>query len=262
MKTLEEKKRFFAEHSDSIKNAAAAGGADAVIAVIRGFTEDSQRRVLYVFARRALVLGDGNDIDFDVYIRVCDAGIEDILKQAESAPDEETRRARLHTLHVISYNLAADLADCWPDDDAPRTEAHHHRGIRAAEDCLRWTRERDGGAHPLSISYWALGIRRFSLGQTTATIEAWEKSLEYANKEAEAKSQGTNVDANGAFGVVLGAGWLGLARWRDGDDGGRMQYEEAVAAFKAQLDDPAKKEDAGFGIGQLEKIKTKSLLSG
>ncbi len=85
-------------------------------------------------------------------------------------------------------------------------------------------------------------------------IESWIRSLEYAIKDAEAAGHPTSVAAEGAFGVILGAGYLGLARWIGGQESGKAQYEGAIAAFTSQLGAETK-DEAQLGIGQLEKVK-------
>ena len=49
----------------------------------------------------------------------------------------------------------------------------------------------------------------------------------------------------------------GLGTWAAGDETGRKVYEEAVAAFTAQLGSDETKDDAQFGLDQLGVVKTK-----
>lgn len=241
-----------AEHREAIKQALERAGTRAVIDHINGVDSDSLRRVLYIAAQRVLAHWQGKNND-DL-IAVCDAGIAEMLRQAEAAPDEETRGQCLHGAHIVSYNLAADLADCWPGDNAPRSKAHYERGVKAAEDCLRWSQPA-GAPRPISMDYWVKGMHQLSLGNREGAIESWTTSLEYAIKDAEAAGQATSVAAEGSFGVILGAGYLALARWIGGQESGKAQYEEAIAAFTAQLGNAETKDEAQLGIGQLEKVK-------
>lgn len=60
--------------------------------------------------------------------------------------------------------------------------------------------------------------------------------------------------------MILNAGYLGIARAVAGDAEGRKLYHEACAAFAgtiAQADEPEKKEDAEFGLGQLQWVAKK-----
>jgi hypothetical protein len=176
-----------------------------------------------------------------------------MLRQAEAASDDETYGQCIRGAHIVSYNLASELADCWPGDDLPRTEAHHRRGTQAAVDCLLWS---ESAADPTAVSndYWVRGIHQLALGDAPAAIRSWTASLEFAETAAENQGQPTEVTASGTFAVILNHGYLGLARWITGDEQGKAQYDDAIGAFKAKLgtDDD---DDAKLGIGQLEKTR-------
>ena len=156
--------------------------------------------------------------------------------------------------HIVSFNLAAELADCWPGDDLPRTNAHHARGTQAAVDCLLWS-EVAGVPMPISNDYWVRGIHQLALGEAQAAIRSWTASLEFAEADAENQGESTNIGPNGTFAVILNSGYLGLARWVLGDEAGKSGYEAALEAFNAQLEYAEKAEDAKLGIGQLEKTR-------
>jgi hypothetical protein len=100
-------------------------------------------------------------------------------------------------------------------------------------------------------------MHALSLGDTATAIESFNSSLEYAQQGAADEGVSPDVGPATTFGVNLEAGYLGLARWKSGEDGGRELYEKAIAAFTAQLGDDDKQEDARFGIDQLETVKTK-----
>jgi len=177
-----------------------------------------------------------------------------VLRQAETAKDDEERMHCLHGAHIVSYNLAAELADCWPGDDLPRTEAHHRRGVKAADDCLSWS-EPAGRPGPIANDYWARGMHELALGETSAAVVSWTKALDFAIQAAEANGRSNHVGPDGTFLVNLTAGYLGLARWLTGDKRGEAEYEPAVAAFREQLKKPALTDDADMGLGQLEKTR-------
>lgn len=252
MQTWQEQQEFFQGHWGAMKAAVESGGAAAAIEFINGF-EDLEQRVLYIFARQGLVMGEWEGKNFDPYIGVCDAGVEEMVRQAEAAGDDETRRKRLNAAHILSYNLAADLADCWPGDDEPRTRAHFERGLRAAEDCLEWCPADQYSG--LSMDWWAKGMHLLSLTEFPSAVESFNESLDFAVKAAAEASRPTTVSPRGDFAVILGAGYLGLARTLAGDPTGNTLYVEAVTAFGAQLEDSEKKDDAEFGISQLETVR-------
>ncbi len=241
------------QHRQAMRSAAETGGGQAVIDYIEGFESGPLRRVLYIASKQALAPPDFKDKRLDDLITVSDAGIVEMLRQAEAASDDEAYGQCIRAAHIVSFNLAAELADCWPEDDLPRTDAHHQRGVVAATDCLLWS-ESAGEPMPISNDYWARGIHQLALGDAPAAIRSWTLSLELAETAAENEGQPADSGPAGTFAVNLNAGYLGLARWITGDEAGRVQYDGTIAAFKSKLgsDEDA---DAQLGIGQLEKTR-------
>ncbi|MHC4470309.1 MAG: hypothetical protein ACYS99_05030 [Planctomycetota bacterium] len=253
MQTFEEQKSFFDSHWGTMKEAVESGGGKAVVDFILGFEDDLERRVLFVFARQGLVMADWEGKGFDPYIEVCDAGVEEMLRQAENAPDDDDAKKRVNGAHVISYNLACDLADCWPGDDAPRNPEQFERGLQAAEDCLRWCAPQITAG--FARDYWVKGMHELSLGDRRAAAESFEKGQAYAAEAAREEERPDTVSADGEFGVILASGFVGLARFLDGQESGRAQFDEAMEAFKAQLEVEERRDDAKFGIAQLETVR-------
>ena len=244
--TPEERPNPLVQHRAAMKEALETGGGQAVIAYIEGFDSDPLRRVLYIASKQVLV---GKRLD-DL-MTVADAGVAEMLRQAEYAVGEDTQGECVRGAHIISYNLAAELADCWPGDEVARTPAHHRRGIQAATDCLLWSQPA-GQPMPISNDYWVRGIHQLALGDTSAAIRSWTASLEFAEEAAEAKNEPTTVGPDGTFAVILNSGYLGLAAWIDGDAAGERAYVSATEAFEAQLGDSARAEEAKVGLGQLQ----------
>lgn len=242
------------QHRAAMKSALNAGGGQAVIDYIEGFDSDPLRRVLYIASKQVLAPPDFQDKSLDDLITVSDAGIAEMLRQVEEASDDETRGQCLHAAHIVSFNLAAELADCWPGDDLPRTPAHHTRGTQAAVDCLLWS-EVAGVPMPISNDYWVRGIHQLALGDAQAAIRSWTASLEFAESAAENEGEATKIGPDATFAVILNSGYLGLARWTSGEKAGKGEYEAAISAFQAQLEDAERAEDAKLGIGQLEKTR-------
>ena len=118
MNTFEEQLAFFKEHWPSMRTACEEDGTEGLIGKILAYEDDLERRVLFMFARQGISDPSWELGDFDLLIAVADAGIAEFLRQAEAAEDDETRAKPTDGANVISYNLAADLADCWPGDDA------------------------------------------------------------------------------------------------------------------------------------------------
>jgi hypothetical protein len=213
---------------------------------------------MYAFARMGLVMGDWQNKNFDDYIAVVDNGISMLEKEVNKAPAEE-KEPWLGRIHAMNYNLTADLADCWPGDDQPRTKKHLARGLKAAEDCIKLQEKLGMKSGILSMDYWAKGMHELSMGKVTDAVESWQASFEYAKKDAEENNKPSIVSKDAPFGVILGLGYLGLAHWIKGDETGKAEYEQAINAFNAQTDDASLKGDAEFGISQLEKVKQKYL---
>ncbi len=247
----EERPNPLEQHRAAMKEAVEAGGGDAVIAYIEGFDSDPLRRVLYIASKQVLAPAEFANKRLDDLITVSDAGVAEMLRQAEYAVDEDTRGQCVHGAHIVSYNLAAELADCWPGDDLPRTPAHHTRGVQAATDCLLWSQPA-GQPMPISNDYWVRGVHQIALGDAAAAIRSWTASLEFAEEAAEAQNKPTTAGAYSTFAVILNSGYLGLARWIDGDADGERAYEAATKAFEAQLADSGSAEEAKLGLGQLQ----------
>lgn len=257
MQTPQEQKAFYDAKWPELKVAAETHGAQGVIDAIAAHQDPLERRVLHMFVRQGLVMGDWQGKTLDAAVAVAKAGIAEFLQQAEGETNEDDKKKRINGANVISYNLSADLADCWPGDDAPRTKAHFEAGLAAAEDCVRWRRELGNPPHTLSMAYWAKGMHELSLGQTTASCESFTRSLAEAQESARLEDQTDAVDPAGTFSVILGAGYLALAKMARGDEGAEGDYEQALGVFRQQLEDEKKAGDAQFGIDQLETVRTK-----
>ena len=230
-------------------------GPLAIINYVQGFDSDPLRRVLYIASNNVIAPPDFDGKELEALIVVSDSGLAEMDRQLEEADDDEERAGILHAAHIVGYNLAAELADCWPNDDLPRAPAHHERGVRAANECLRIS-EAAGRPGPIANDYWVRGIHELALGQTESAIQSWAQGSEYAVDAARANGQPAEAGPEGTFLVNLTSGYLGLARWIGGDDAGENTYETSVAAFRTQLDDPERAEDAGVGLGQLEKTRS------
>jgi hypothetical protein len=252
VQTFQEQKDWFESQWPALKAALEAGGPEAAAAAIREHDDPRERRVLFMFVRQGMAGDEWRGKGLDATVAMADLAIAEFLAQAEAETDPERRDARIDGANVVSYNLAADLADCWPGD-GPRPERRHcERGLKAADDCLRWREQLGKPAGPFSMAWWARGMHALGLGMTDEAVAAFANSLARAEEAADPAARG--LDGAGDFGVVLGHGYLGLARAAAGDPEGAALYERAVGAFTAQLEDEAKKDDAAFGIEQLETV--------
>lgn len=249
MKSFEEQKAFFDRAWPDLQVAARAGGAEAVLERIDAYDDDLQRRVLHLFARQGFVMSEWEGKDLALAAAVARGSVDRLIaeaRQAESESDTETARRRTELANVISYNLAADLADCWPGERPAISESMFEDGLRAAEDCIQWREELGKGPGASSMAWWAKGMHLLSLGRFDEARHGFSKSLSLAREVAQSDED---------FSVVLGRGYVGLARWIAGDEAGRNEYREALVVFGSQLAQAETKDDARFGMDQLETVK-------
>ena len=258
MSATEDPQAFFDLHAQALQTAAMRSAQDA-IAFITSFEDDIERRVLFLFARRVLSLETWPDRNMDTCVAVARAGITEMLHQADNAANDDMRRRCINLANAMSYNLAADTADCWPGDELRREVRHFEAGLAAAEDCIRWRIELGIGDDALATAWWAKGMHQLSLKDPEAARGSWQRSYELAQAAARADGRTGDVGLDGEFGVILAWGYLGLAEWVKGEEQGKVRYHEAITTFNAQCADPELEEDARFGIDQLETVRAKHI---
>jgi hypothetical protein len=247
--TMNAQAEFPEIHWEEMRAKMEAGGADAVADFVAGFN-DEERRKLYAFAQIAFYGRDWEGKGFDGYIEIADAGIAEGVRQAEAESDAAKAAKLLDYANVMSYNLSADLAECWPGDTLPRDKRHLEAGLKAAEDCIRWREELGKGPEPFGMAYWAKGMHQLSLGDAAGAVKSFEKSFGYY--------VAAEVSPEAGFGIILAEGYVGLAEWAAGDEAGKERYDNAVAAFREGAEKyPDKKDDFDFGVDQLEWVKGK-----
>ena len=231
------------------------GGAKAVVDRIDAIEDPETRRTVYALAQKSLARKEWAGKNFDGLIDVVTAGIGESLRQALESGEPEEIYKLTEFANIMSYNLSADLAACWPGDDAPRERRHFEAGLRAAEDCVRWRRELGKPPDRRAMAYWAMGMHQLSLGSLWEAVGAFETAAGLARVSVVGTGR-DEVKAGGEFGVILYAGYLGIARWATGDPEGRAVYERACEAFKATTEkfDGEQKDDAAFGLEQLQWV--------
>jgi len=255
MQTYQEQREFFSAQRAALRAALDTGGAAAAVQFINGFGDELQRRVLYHFAKNELIENPEQARDFNAYIAVVNAGIAELLRQAVAAADEETRGRRTWGAQVLSYNLAADLAECWPGDVTPRSQAQRERGLKAAQDCLSWCTQLGKGPAELSTALWVQGMHQLGLGDRAGAVASWQQSRDYAVQAQQAAGKPTAVGADADWSVLLTSGYLALGRLATGDAAGAELYRQATEALREQLVDAEKKDDAQYCLDQLEEVK-------
>src|SRR5258705_4457030 len=229
------------KHKERLRAALEEGGADKFVALSQGTAYPALRRKLYIFARQVLPDRRTNQRRFDDVIRVARAGVAEALRQAELArarSDAEEARECIDLANRLSYNLAADLAECWPGDEARRERHHLEAGLRAAYDCVVWRQELGKPPDRRAMAHWAAGMHQLSLGNLVEALFGFEAALGLA-VQAAAASPATSepkpeayVKPGGDFRAILYYGYAGIARHLIGDASGSRQCEQACAAFE------------------------------
>ena len=208
---------------------------------------------MFSIAAKVLSRESWSGCSLDNTIQIARAAIEEGIRQAETESDSAEAARRIEFSNVLSYNLSADLAICWPKDDRPREIYHFETGLSAAEDCLRWRKELNKGPFPFSIAWWAHGIHALSLGRGEVAIQSLSESLAAATLVAKEEGRSSQVGVDANFSVNIAAGYLGLAHWRNGEDGGEEEFRTAIEAFRVQGQRyPDEQDETKFGIAQLE----------
>jgi hypothetical protein len=234
------------------------GGPGEVIRLIDSIPDPETRRTVYAVAQKGFGNREWDGRNFDALIEVVSAGIGETLRQALEAGDGEETWKLTDFANRLSYNLSADLAECWPGDLAKRERRHFEAGLRAAEDCIRWRRELGKPPDRRAMAYWVAGMHQMSLGNLWEALGAFESASGLA-RVAVVGTGRDEVKAASDFGVVLYAGYLGIARWMLEIPDGRAQYEEACLAFEETVAkfDGEMHEDANFGVEQLRWVAKK-----
>jgi hypothetical protein len=263
------------QHRGKLRAIHAEGGADKVVAFIQSTPDPALRRKLYSLSRQILPDRSSAGRSFDEVIRIARSGIAESLRQAELARAREDAAEVLECIDAankLSYNLAADLAACWPGDETPRERRHFESGLRAAYDCVVWRQELNKPPDRRAMAHWVAGMHQLSLGNEIEALCAFEAAFGLALESvtaAHGEDDGAPeayVKPNGDFGVTLYFGYAGIARQRLGDEAGARQFDQACAAFEETMRSPKDaeaEEDARFGLDQLRYVERKySALSG
>lgn len=236
--------------ADSILARLAENGPEGVIRYIEGY-QPEERLQLYGLAREVMVFRQWEGKNLDDIVEVSDAGILEAMSQANAATEPDTIRALLDIANVMSYNLSADLAECWPGDTLTRTRDHFRRGLSSALQCVEWRRELEKGDYPLFLAYWAAGMHQMSLNRPEEAIYNLVKSLNHAQQITIDEGRSLGLHPGAGFELILAHGYLGLAMEMSGmeDD----QYERAIEAFTEGAEEyPDMAGDYRFGIQQLQ----------
>jgi len=213
----------------------------------------SDRRRLYSLALQALGRQRWAGKSLDAQVALARAAIAEGLRQAGAEPDPEEAAKRLDFANALSYDLSADLAPCWPDDPRPRERRHFETGLAAADDCVRWRERLGKPAGPLSTAWWARGIHLLALGRRAEALEAFERSRDLAREAAASEGRGTSLDASGHWSVLLGEGYVEIARQGLGDQEAPARLDALLGTIEEAAESrPAERDDLLFCREQLQ----------
>lgn len=128
--------------------------------------------------------------------------------------------------NVTSYNLSANLADCWPDAEEKRFERHFTAGIESARRCLDLRVQLKKPPATMAMAYFILGVHEYSLKQYSKAELAWQSKWENELLDQETTFQ--DVDLN----VLLSRGLIGLAGLSMGA-ADHSEYNESLRRLEA-----------------------------
>lgn len=251
--------------SSGDEGAASSHAAEALGAVIEeGRPEEAVRLIMeldgserlerFDLARELWVFGPWTGKDLDDYLVLADAGIEEAMRQAREATDTEEIKALVDRANVMSYNLAADLAECWPGDTLSREPTHLERGLSAALQCVEWRLELQKGHYPLFLAYWAAGMHQLSLDRNEQAFYTLNQALNHAQQHTVDSGLPLGLAPQAGYDLILAHGYLGIAL--EGCGRGSEQYDLAIAAFREGIEEyPDRADDYAFGISQLETAR-------
>ncbi len=244
--------------ADSLSARIINDGTDALIKYIEEF-DPPQRLQLYQIARQVLVFSVWEGQNLDDIVTISEAGIQEAMGQANNATNPLAVETLLDLANVMSYNLSADLAECWPGDTLTRYERHFERGLSAALQCVVWRHELDKGDYALFMAFWAAGMHQLSLDRPGEAVFNLVKALNHAQQYTVDQGRLLGLNPQAGFELILSHGYLGLALNMCGQDDD--QYERAINAFEVGIEEyPELSDDYGFGIAQLQWVRGKLLI--
>lgn len=250
---------LFEQSRDSLREVALRGGGAAVVEFIATLEGFGQRLTLYTMARQVLVMDEGVPGGLDMIGDVADAAIAECEVVLAKAKGLAERREMLRALHMVNFNLAADLADCWPEDEAHRKRRHFERGLEAAEYLLGDMFAGAVAPAALANDYWVRGMHELSLGFADAAHKSWQEALGHAT-EAARRADMPAEGPSATLQVMLLSGYLGIAtslcRGVDSDAKAHDLYGNALRHLR-ERQAGGDAEQASFMQAQLEKVRAK-----
>jgi hypothetical protein len=238
-------------HADALRGTMQRGGAPSMIEYILALPE-GERLGVFSFAQQYFSPRGEATIDLDDYTAIARAGIAEALRRSAAAGDADQSARLKDTANIFSFNLLADLAECWPDDAIPRERRHFEEGLRAADDCIRWREELGKPGERKALGWWGRGMHLLSLARYDEARDAFETACRHVFG-----GEDFTVSAASTFDQLINRGYRALGRIAAGDAEGEEEFTTVCGAFEDQLAVEAKREDAQFGLDQLAIVEAK-----
>ncbi len=257
---MSNEKEFPENQWEPLRQAMQTEGPQGAVGFVQTLSDPEQRRKLFLFGQGAFGVRDWEGKNWDDHIRFTQAGIQEGLDQAEALLDPAQRDALVDFANLLSYNLSADLCDCWPGDRIPRTKEHFETGLRLVEQCLVWRTQFKKGPMPFYLAHWAKGMHLISLSRPEEAIEAFQAALECAQQIAREKEKSTEKGPDAHWSVLGVYGYQALAERLAEREEGAKHFDEACSALsEAGEKYPDEKGDHRFMLDQVLEVETRYL---
>ncbi len=198
------------------------------------------------------LLSNEAEISLDELAYLGQMGIADLATLREEYQNERAEKL-LEMINVCSFNLGAEMADCWPGDTRERDEEHFSLGLGLALDCLRMRVSLNKGAEPFALAWWLRGYFEARLGMMDMAGVSLEQAFLAALTMDGGERKLRALREDDSFMVLINAGYLGLVDRLMGAPRGEALYEDVIRIFRAQVAAGGETaQDAEFGIQQLE----------
>jgi hypothetical protein len=237
------------EETATLRDMVISEGPEAVIGYIAGF-DLAQRVELYELARETYIFDTFPGEELDDLVAIADCAIEDMLREAREADDTLVRMMLLDQANVFSYNLSADLAECWPGDTLTRYPRHFERGLSAALQCLEWRYFLEKLNYPFFLAHWAAGMHQLSLGMNEQALYNMVRSMNYAEQITADNGIAIGFYPGAGFELLLAHGYYGLALLQATGD--PSHFDRTIEHLEAGIEQyPDWAEDYTFAMEQL-----------
>jgi hypothetical protein len=248
-----------------LKSTMEKSGADEVVSLIKKEEDPGQCLSLFSFAQQAFGQREWEGKNFDAQIELVREAMREALSVADKVRlgGDDTKADRvLDFANVMSYNLSADLACCWPGDEVPRSKAHLEAGLLAAAECLFWREQLKKGPAPFAMAWWAKGIHELFLQKNQEALESLQMAVKTGREASLEAGRSGELGPDAGWFLLINDGALALAELQLNLDGAETHYQNVLDAFAQQKSQrPDEAGDAQFGIDQLEvaRLRLKKL---